>query len=485
MNLKHIMSLLLEYGLIILIFSAMIGLVFGSIFLINTYILKRSKPIPSLKTFIYSLFISYIIALLSATLISRFAYASSSHNNFALFSSYLQTWHQADRNALTYLILNIMMTIPLGFLLPLLHDQFKKIQWMLMASLSIIIFIESIQYITNRGIFDIDDIFNNILGSLIGYGIIMIFIHLKNPIKKTYYLYLLQLPLLMTILAFLSAFTYYQVKPYGNLYINGMPKANIKSATFSINPTIDLHSTTIDYLQDNTPLDAVPIYKTMPNDALDFEILYKNITGELPTSQHYYQHVYGEGIEYTSDDLDDGTLIYNQLDGSYVYRVLDFTDTTLDVLEPMTTTFVLDQLKQFGMNIPEDMSGHLTFEDHLAEYQYTFNHQSFPNNQSFNLISYVITYNTDNTLKEIKSNNGTYQEVNSIEVKSKRTIYDDFIKGKFNTYYDLPPSITVDDITLNYVTDSKNYLRPIYSIHILGGDLDLEIWMDASKKKSL
>jgi glycopeptide antibiotics resistance protein len=66
-------------------------------------------------------------------------------------------------------LLNILLFVPLGYLLPSVFRFFQKHPWRtivsgLLTSLSV----ETIQLLTLRGWFDIDDLINNTLGCLIG-----------------------------------------------------------------------------------------------------------------------------------------------------------------------------------------------------------------------------------------------------------------------------------------------------------------------------
>lgn len=65
-------------------------------------------------------------------------------------------------------ILNILLFIPMGFLIPYMHwfkHAWKVILFGLMASL----IVETIQLVTKLGFFDIDDLINNTVGTVIGY----------------------------------------------------------------------------------------------------------------------------------------------------------------------------------------------------------------------------------------------------------------------------------------------------------------------------
>ncbi|MGF6354094.1 glycopeptide antibiotics resistance protein [Paenibacillus sp. 4624] len=63
---------------------------------------------------------------------------------------------------------NILIFVPLGFLLALLFNRNSFFKIML-TSLFIIIIIEFTQFVTNLGIADIDDVILNMFGSFLGY----------------------------------------------------------------------------------------------------------------------------------------------------------------------------------------------------------------------------------------------------------------------------------------------------------------------------
>lgn len=76
---------------------------------------------------------------------------------------------------LKHVILNIIVFIPIGFLLPIVFPARNKFLKSLIIFLIMIIGIELIQRISYLGIFDIDDIFLNIIGCLIGYASFLVF----------------------------------------------------------------------------------------------------------------------------------------------------------------------------------------------------------------------------------------------------------------------------------------------------------------------
>ena len=65
------------------------------------------------------------------------------------------------------LILNIVCFIPLGVLVGLLLEKYRWVN-ALLAGLLVSLTIELSQLIWHRGVFDVNDLFNNALGALIG-----------------------------------------------------------------------------------------------------------------------------------------------------------------------------------------------------------------------------------------------------------------------------------------------------------------------------
>ena len=70
---------------------------------------------------------------------------------------------------LTQVILNIVIFIPFGFLLGCAFDRMKWVKALLIGG-AFSFLIEALQFILKRGYAELDDIFHNVLGCMIGYG---------------------------------------------------------------------------------------------------------------------------------------------------------------------------------------------------------------------------------------------------------------------------------------------------------------------------
>jgi glycopeptide antibiotics resistance protein len=84
----------------------------------------------------------------------------------------------------TYLFVgNIIWFVPYGFMLPLLNG---KLQFLLVAiyGLFLTILVEFTQFVTKRGVFELDDLILNTVGVIIGYGVYHITIGNKHRGKS-------------------------------------------------------------------------------------------------------------------------------------------------------------------------------------------------------------------------------------------------------------------------------------------------------------
>lgn len=83
-----------------------------------------------------------------------------------------------------YFLFNILIFIPLGFLLPLLAKKPSLLKT-LRNSIVIILSIECIQFVTCLGVFDVDDIILNMVGSVMGYAIWGIYTKISLVIERS------------------------------------------------------------------------------------------------------------------------------------------------------------------------------------------------------------------------------------------------------------------------------------------------------------
>ncbi|SET71599.1 VanZ like family protein [Oceanobacillus limi] len=93
---------------------------------------------------------------------------------FKTISTYIQAIIDGSMNVdipIKNLFGNLFLFLPMGIYLPFFINKGNKLQTFTILMIIVLLFIETIQLVTRRGSFDIDDFILNMIGALIGYGI--------------------------------------------------------------------------------------------------------------------------------------------------------------------------------------------------------------------------------------------------------------------------------------------------------------------------
>jgi len=108
-------------------------------------------------------------------------YQSMNWQLFKTIKHYIYIMPYVDKRiVLTNLLGNIMVFLPLGYLLPLLWKKFRHGLIIVMLSTFLSMSIEIIQGYLRIGVLDIDDVLLNVLGGLIGYIIFVLVERLRK-----------------------------------------------------------------------------------------------------------------------------------------------------------------------------------------------------------------------------------------------------------------------------------------------------------------
>ncbi|WP_273835845.1 VanZ family protein [Guptibacillus sedimenti] len=112
----------------------------------------------------------YLLALFYATLFIYNYYPYGKSVNLVLFDSIKLMWESGSYwLILKNIIGNILLFMPLGFLMPLVSKKGKSFLIIGIIGFLTSTIIELLQYFVAHRIFDIDDILLNALGALVGY----------------------------------------------------------------------------------------------------------------------------------------------------------------------------------------------------------------------------------------------------------------------------------------------------------------------------
>lgn len=127
------------------------------------------------------LLVEYIILFFSSTIVLRNGLSSFGHN-FTPFWSYMAIFEGQAGLAVDN-VMNIAAFLPIGFLLGCAIKGIKCWKVALVACGCSIV-IETSQLLLSRGFSELDDVFNNTVGALLGCGLYCIIKKIKDGISK-------------------------------------------------------------------------------------------------------------------------------------------------------------------------------------------------------------------------------------------------------------------------------------------------------------
>ena len=184
-----------EIDRIILLFLLAFFCYLGT-FLLSKF-LKNNKL---MQIYLYGIFILYLITLIQLTLfdsdygrVGLNIFNGNKENlevyfkntNLIPFKTIIEYMTRQDRVAIVNLMGNLIAFAPMGLFLPLLFKKQNRLINFIMTNIAIILAIESLQFLSLSGSFDIDDLLLNLLGALIIYRIIKID-KIKNLINRVF-----------------------------------------------------------------------------------------------------------------------------------------------------------------------------------------------------------------------------------------------------------------------------------------------------------
>jgi glycopeptide antibiotics resistance protein len=94
--------------------------------------------------------------------------------NLELFSCYRKIIAEHNRSILISTIQNIVMFIPIGFTLSVVFKNRRPFVFSLLISFAFSLLIETGQLLLKSGTFELDDLFNNTLGALLGIAVYLV-----------------------------------------------------------------------------------------------------------------------------------------------------------------------------------------------------------------------------------------------------------------------------------------------------------------------
>lgn len=145
------------------------------VFCIVTVILYKCRRFDKAQSFAAILLSMYIVVLLYFTVVGRYSHVEYAYQ-IHFFYSYSFLLEQFDFQNVRQIVINLVMLVPVGFLLSVIIKGKGKYVIVSVLCLLLTVFIELMQLLTKCGSFEVDDIINNMIGAIIGV-LIYAFIH--------------------------------------------------------------------------------------------------------------------------------------------------------------------------------------------------------------------------------------------------------------------------------------------------------------------
>ncbi len=467
MRLSDIISLGMDYlkvGIVICLIAAV-----GLYVWYALYFKKKGKKLKISGILIYGIFIVYMVVVLGATMLGRGSFYGGSKIQ-PLFYSYKEAWVNFTDAAWRNIILNIMMFVPFGVLLPCLNRKLEQFYVVYGIGFLTTLLIETAQLLLGRGIFEPDDLMGNTVGTMIGYGIYRLGRRIFTK-KKDKGIVWLQIPLLVTVISFAGIFMTYHTKELGNLresYIVKMENIQVDS---------DLA-----FGEEESFLMA---YKTPKLSVSETREKTEEIFAKLGTQiDDTRTDIYDETAVYYSSGEGEFSnrysIWYDYVGGTYQFTdfVTSFGEGDESIVEEkLTEADIRKELTGLGVFVPDNAgfsfdNGHYYFEARVLKEEGIYD----------GILQ--CTYSKQGYLERISNHMVALEEYKEFPVISEKEAYDRLCDGQFSMWRKDDSErmdIRVTGVETGYQIDTKGFYQPVYIFECLIDNREEEIYISAIK----
>ena len=433
------------------------ALIVTSIFLIGYFLvykklMKGTKKLNVSNIGRWSIFLIYIIIVLGATIGHRDSGYESI--NLHLFSSYKEAYNNFSLGEWRNIILNILMFVPIGFMMPLLIKKCERWYINYLVGFCITLFIETLQLISKRGIFEVDDIVNNTLGCVIGYGIVMIFLSLfkrKKVIQKHKALIITayQIPLIVSIISISVIFINYNKQELGNLSISNSYNIDMSKVDVSTKVNLDNKSKKVD------------VYESYVGNKEDAINLANKIFSKVNTK-----------VDESQNDEYDDTIVFKGENDDYTLWVnykglttwfIDYSQFEAKGKENLTYKEFRDLISKFDIKLPKEAD----FED-CGEGNYSISLDMVKLEDVYLNGELTCKISENNIVSDFTNNIISYKPYKQYQILSLKEAYNEILQGKFKLLDVLERNskMEVTGVDLIYQLDSKGFYQPVYNFEV-------------------
>ncbi len=434
------------------------GIAFLSLFIAGYLIYKKmfhgKKSFTIVQVISAFLLCCWMILVIGLTSLSRGSNFTGSFN-IDFLSGYISAWNNWSINELQLILFNILMFAPLGFLLPLLWKKAEKFWVTSAVSFILTASIEIFQFLTGTGIFELDDLFHNLVGSIFGYFCIMAIL---TPIhEKTFRFTPIARMLLIPCIIGLTLgaiFYIYDHQPYGNM---------------SILPAAKQDMSAIQIITEWKPSEQNRTAAVYKNKYAEDEAYINNVRTKLAELEDLTfskpTRLQNENVGYTGTDAN-GTafqILFFSRTGEWNYTT--FAESTAQLTEESAQqlrTRYENWMKEMNL-LPDHVEFSVQNRDTLR-WDVVSSRDSYTESEAFQQGSVMIQFDKTGTLSSFSYFIHWNEYAATENIISESQAYAQVKSGNFKQYIPFQPEDTlyIDKCEITYLYDTKGFYQPVY-----------------------
>lgn len=407
-----------------------------------------TRKFPWKKAFLILALCAYLIGLVYITVI-RGSISGWRNINLHLFRAWREAWNTFSEKHWLNVLLNIGMFVPLGVLLPLLSKKLRKWYWMLPAGLLTTLGIEIIQYITCKGLCDVDDLFANALGAMIGYWLVMAALQIWHRNWKKALCH--GLALMLTAASVGGIFAAYELQEYGNIATAPAFRVDTSNVQWQVDCEISDDAGT------------VSIYQTTPKSRKECEVIGRAFFESIGVDKVDVT-VYNEEV-YLREFYGNRILEVFFADGHLEYWDLNDIDFETAAYAELDEETLREMLAEFGIEVPEEAE---LFYEGDGVHIFRVNRHIDGNTMTDGEL--ICTVEQDFGLREFKNHLLTFEYHSEAQVISAEAAVEKVKSGMISggDWFERmePSEVHVLSCDLVFLVDTKGFYQPVYEMEL-------------------
>lgn len=454
--LRYVLYELKNSLVLVLLAGVLAVFVLVTAYFIHKYKFKGEKAFPWARIFLWLVFLGYLLIVIYATML-RWSGFFHREWNFHLFRAWREAWNNFSVKNWANVLLNVAMFMPMGFLLPLLGKRLRKWYATIPVGFAASLAIELFQLAAGRGICDVDDLFCNVLGAVIGYFLIMTVLSLfREKGKRAKHTLIYGSLSLVCCMGVCSIFLAYQLQEYGNLPDAAAFISNTQGTAWQLDCQLPEVGT------------EAPVYRTQTRskEACDAfaEDFRKRIGIEYTTISYYQEAAYY--MDQSGDENGSHFLFVSYLDPSYKYSCSRGDNPVWQDADRLAVEAALSHLPVWIPDYAE-----FTVE---GDGWHSFTADRHIDGSVMVDGTLRCRYANDGTVRKLEYNLLSYTYYDTVRICSPQSAYDKMCSGEFGDggYFESirPELVRVISCTLGYAIDTKGIYQPVYYFEVMSPD---------------